>query len=637
MPKKTKKSPLQSLLQSSGVTAVAIILLMVSIGAGMVPNIFAATQSPSISNLTATASNNAGYSMSVTWSGYTNDHWKGETLRAGTVVDTWRSNDRKYSIGGLSCGVQYTFRVAAAGPGNGAQSDWKSASATTRCPSAAWVSIGAVGNTVNMNWRDAAGFSQKYTIYISASGGTYNAVASTATTNYAYTGVCNTVYTAKLTATANSQTGAYSDVRLIKTQACPTPPGGGGGGGGGSGSGGSGDSGSGTSGGGTSSGTNTSTSSSGTKKNTSNPAAITQLNALGTPANFSADVVSHKIVALSWDAAANADHYLISRSTDSSSWEEIANTNLTSYKDEGASFSTTYYYQLQAVSANGEKSGALTTQVTTEAFESSSDSITSQDKLVRVSLPDGAIEGEYSCTVSTGDAGAAQSIPKGQSTLLGPYDLLCVTADGDVVGSFEKSVTVNMKLASVTNGYKNITARGLSDGSWTTLKAKYDQQKQEISFTLTSAQSFAAFGEKQHSVWGVILKVFFILLLLGAGVYGYLWWRRRPATPQQAAMVAQQSAEHEFQQALSQPDCTHLSMAQQVIPSSVGCYECEQQHTHWNALRICLLCGHVGCSDDSPQQHALKHYQETGHPLIYEYGNPNGNTIGWCYIDQTYI
>jgi hypothetical protein len=104
-----------------------------------------------------------------------------------------------------------------------------------------------------------------------------------------------------------------------------------------------------------------------------------------------------------------------------------------------------------------------------------------------------------------------------------------------------------------------------------------------------------------------------------------------------AAGPAPLTAEQEFKQALAKPDCSHLGMAQQVIPSSQGCYECEQQHTHWNSLRICLICGHVGCSDDSPEQHALKHFHATGHPLIYEYGNPAGNTIGWCYIDQTYI
>jgi uncharacterized membrane protein YgcG len=630
MPKKTKKSPLQALLQSSGATAAAIILLVVSIGAGMVPSIFAATQSPSISGVTATPSNNAYYSMSVTWSGYTNDHWKGQTLRAGTVVDTWTSNDKKYSVSGLSCGVQYTFKVAAAGPGNGAQSDWKGDSATTRCPSVSWVNYGTVGNTVNMSWRDTSGFSQKYTVYLSAAGGVYNAIVSTASTSYSFNGTCNTLYAAKLTASANSQTGGYSDIRQIRTQPCPEPPGGGGGGSGGSGGG---SNSGGTSGGG-SSGTTTTTSS-GTKNNTSgNKAAITQANVLGTPANLAADVVSHKIVSLTWDAAANADHYLLSRSTDSSSWQEIANTNLTAYKDEGASFSTTYYYQVQAVSVTGDKSGAVTTQVTTEAFESSSNVITSQDKLVTVSIPDGAIEGEYSCTVSAGEAGGAA--PKGQSTLLGPYDLLCVTAEGDVVGSFEKPVTIKMKLASVTNGYKNVTVRTQSDGNWSAVKSKYDEQKQEVSFTLADAHSFAAFGEKQRSIWGTIVTILFILLLIGAGVYGYLWWRRRP--PQMlAAASTQQTAEREFQQALSQPDCTHLGMAQQVIPSSTGCYECQQQQTHWNALRICLLCGHVGCSDDSPQQHALKHYQETGHPLIYEYGNPSGNTIGWCYIDQTYI
>jgi hypothetical protein len=213
---------------------------------------------------------------------------------------------------------------------------------------------------------------------------------------------------------------------------------------------------------------------------------------------------------------------------------------------------------------------------------------------------------------------------------------LCVTEAGDVVASFKKPVTVSMNLAKVAAGYTDITTRVLKNGNWETAKSTFDQQKKQINFSLTSSNSFAAFGKKHKSIWGVIGTIFLILLLVGAAVVGLLWWRRRtPLRP--AGVTSEITAEKEFQDALSQPDCSHLSMAQQVIPSSAGCYECEQNHTHWNALRICLVCGHVGCSDDSPEQHALQHFKETGHPLIYEYGNPNGNTIGWCYIDQTYV
>ena len=30
---------------------------------------------------------------------------------------------------------------------------------------------------------------------------------------------------------------------------------------------------------------------------------------------------------------------------------------------------------------------------------------------------------------------------------------------------------------------------------------------------------------------------------------------------------------------------------------------------------VCLTCGWVACSDDSPNQHARAHYEETDHPV----------------------
>jgi uncharacterized UBP type Zn finger protein len=93
----------------------------------------------------------------------------------------------------------------------------------------------------------------------------------------------------------------------------------------------------------------------------------------------------------------------------------------------------------------------------------------------------------------------------------------------------------------------------------------------------------------------------------------------------------------QFEAAVARPNCTHLSMAHQVQPQTDGCQECLASGSQWVALRICLTCGHVGCSDDSPNQHARKHYEETGHPLMMAYNDPNARNIGWCYIDQTYV
>jgi hypothetical protein len=54
----------------------------------------------------------------------------------------------------------------------------------------------------------------------------------------------------------------------------------------------------------------------------------------------------------------------------------------------------------------------------------------------------------------------------------------------------------------------------------------------------------------------------------------------------------------------------------QVKPSGDGCVECLKTHGWWFHLRRCAQCGHVGCCDTSPSQHATKHFHETKHPVI---------------------
>ncbi|SLJ74100.1 Zn-finger-containing protein [Mycobacteroides abscessus subsp. abscessus] len=36
-------------------------------------------------------------------------------------------------------------------------------------------------------------------------------------------------------------------------------------------------------------------------------------------------------------------------------------------------------------------------------------------------------------------------------------------------------------------------------------------------------------------------------------------------------------------------------------------------------LRRCAQCGHIGCCDTSPSQHATAHHRQTGHPFIQSY------------------
>jgi hypothetical protein len=51
-------------------------------------------------------------------------------------------------------------------------------------------------------------------------------------------------------------------------------------------------------------------------------------------------------------------------------------------------------------------------------------------------------------------------------------------------------------------------------------------------------------------------------------------------------------------------------------PSGTGCAECEDAGGWWFHLRRCAQCGHIGCCDSSPSQHAAAHAKAEGHPII---------------------
>ena len=51
-------------------------------------------------------------------------------------------------------------------------------------------------------------------------------------------------------------------------------------------------------------------------------------------------------------------------------------------------------------------------------------------------------------------------------------------------------------------------------------------------------------------------------------------------------------------------------------PTGTSCVECEATGGWWLHLRRCAQCGHIGCCDTSPSQHASAHAAATGHPVI---------------------
>lgn len=79
--------------------------------------------------------------------------------------------------------------------------------------------------------------------------------------------------------------------------------------------------------------------------------------------------------------------------------------------------------------------------------------------------------------------------------------------------------------------------------------------------------------------------------------------------------------------------CTHLDSVQVTeLPPTLACEECQRIGSQWVHLRMCLICGKVGCCDNSPFRHATKHFQETGHALIRS-AEPDENWA-WCFVDE---
>ena len=69
-------------------------------------------------------------------------------------------------------------------------------------------------------------------------------------------------------------------------------------------------------------------------------------------------------------------------------------------------------------------------------------------------------------------------------------------------------------------------------------------------------------------------------------------------------------------------------------PSGTGCVECDAAGGWWVHLRRCAQCGHIGCCDSSPSQHASKHATESGHRLVQSF--EPGESWFWDYESNDY-
>jgi uncharacterized UBP type Zn finger protein len=77
--------------------------------------------------------------------------------------------------------------------------------------------------------------------------------------------------------------------------------------------------------------------------------------------------------------------------------------------------------------------------------------------------------------------------------------------------------------------------------------------------------------------------------------------------------------------------CSHVKgdIIRKIERPQAACEDCIIEGSQWVHLRVCLNCGHVGCCDQSPRQHATRHFIETKHPLITS--AEEGEDWAFCY------
>ncbi|MET8680599.1 UBP-type zinc finger domain-containing protein [Streptomyces sp. NPDC004647] len=81
-------------------------------------------------------------------------------------------------------------------------------------------------------------------------------------------------------------------------------------------------------------------------------------------------------------------------------------------------------------------------------------------------------------------------------------------------------------------------------------------------------------------------------------------------------------------------ECPHVPELPRPEPSALSdtCLECRALGSDFVHLRMCLACGHVGCCDSSPERHASRHFEDTGHPVMRSF--QPGESWRWCFVDQ---
>ncbi len=81
--------------------------------------------------------------------------------------------------------------------------------------------------------------------------------------------------------------------------------------------------------------------------------------------------------------------------------------------------------------------------------------------------------------------------------------------------------------------------------------------------------------------------------------------------------------------------CSHIAEVDKVKRARRReCEECVKTGSSWVHLRTCQACGATHCCDSSPNRHATRHAQSSGHPVVAS-AEPGERWL-YCYPDDAF-
>jgi Zn-finger in ubiquitin-hydrolases and other protein len=81
--------------------------------------------------------------------------------------------------------------------------------------------------------------------------------------------------------------------------------------------------------------------------------------------------------------------------------------------------------------------------------------------------------------------------------------------------------------------------------------------------------------------------------------------------------------------------CSHITEVSEIKTAKRHeCEECIKIGAQWVHLRTCQTCGRTLCCDSSPNRHARKHAEASGHSVIAS-AEPGERWL-YCYKDDDY-